>query len=87
VGVTAGSRVVPGRKPMTRDDDDDDNNNNNNNNTYSVAIIIIIIVSCQCFLPGIIIIIIIIQWVFIQVPAEQHKCQILSQNEGTNKKL
>jgi hypothetical protein len=36
VGVTAGSREVPGRKPMTRDDDDDnnnDNNNNNNNNT------------------------------------------------------
>jgi hypothetical protein len=37
VGVTAGSREVPGRKPVTRDDDDDDdddddNNNNNNNN-------------------------------------------------------
>jgi hypothetical protein len=37
VGVTAGSREVPGRKPVTRDndvddddeDDDDDNNNNN----------------------------------------------------------
>jgi hypothetical protein len=35
VGVTAGSREVPGRKPVIRyddDDDDDDNNNNNNNN-------------------------------------------------------
>jgi hypothetical protein len=35
VGVTAGSREVTGRKPVTRDDDDDDddeNNNNNNNN-------------------------------------------------------
>jgi hypothetical protein len=35
VGVTAGSREVPGRKPVTRDnnnnDDDDDDNNNNNN--------------------------------------------------------
>jgi hypothetical protein len=37
VGVTAGSREVPGRKPVTRDnnDDDDDNNNNNNNNNLS----------------------------------------------------
>jgi hypothetical protein len=41
VGVTAGSREVPGRKPVTRDndnddddDDDDDNNNNNNNFVY-----------------------------------------------------
>jgi hypothetical protein len=42
MGVTAGSREVPGREPVTRDndddvhdddyyDDDDDNNNNNNN--------------------------------------------------------
>jgi hypothetical protein len=30
VGVTAGSREVPGRKPVTRDNDDDDNNNKNN---------------------------------------------------------
>jgi Flp pilus assembly CpaE family ATPase len=28
VGITAGSREVPGRKPVTRDN----NNNNNNNN-------------------------------------------------------
>jgi hypothetical protein len=37
VGVTAGSREVPGRKSVTRDNnnDDDDNNNNNNNNNYS----------------------------------------------------
>jgi hypothetical protein len=40
VGVTAGSRAVPGRKPVTRDnnndddyDDDTNNDNNNNNNT------------------------------------------------------
>jgi hypothetical protein len=37
VGITAGSREVPERKPVTRDnndsnDDDDDNNNFNNNN-------------------------------------------------------
>jgi hypothetical protein len=37
VGVSAGSREVPGRKPVTRDnnnnnDDDDDDDNNNNNN-------------------------------------------------------
>jgi hypothetical protein len=35
VGVTAGSREVPGRKPVTRDnddDDDDDDDYNNNNN-------------------------------------------------------
>jgi hypothetical protein len=31
VGVTAGSRELPGRKPVTRDNDDDDNNNSNNN--------------------------------------------------------
>jgi hypothetical protein len=30
-GVTAGSREVPGRKPVTRDND---NNNNNNNKVY-----------------------------------------------------
>jgi hypothetical protein len=32
LGVIAGSREVPGRKPVTRDniDDDDDNDNNNN---------------------------------------------------------
>jgi hypothetical protein len=32
VGVTAGSREVPGKKPVTGDDDDNNNNNNNNNN-------------------------------------------------------
>jgi hypothetical protein len=32
VGVTAGSRQVPGRKPVTRD------NNNNNNNTLIVVV-------------------------------------------------
>jgi len=44
VGITAGSREVPGRKGLWQeisisyndndndDDDDDDNNNNNNNN-------------------------------------------------------
>jgi hypothetical protein len=31
VGFTAGSREVPGRKPVTRDND---NNNNNNNNKH-----------------------------------------------------
>jgi hypothetical protein len=42
VGVTAGSREVLGRKPVTRDNnndddvDDDDNNNNNNNNNNNV---------------------------------------------------
>jgi hypothetical protein len=30
VGVTAGSREVPGRKPVTRDNNDINNNNNNN---------------------------------------------------------
>ena len=33
MGITAGSREVPGRKLVTRDNndyDDDDNNNNNN---------------------------------------------------------
>jgi hypothetical protein len=29
VGVTAGSREVPGRKPVTRDNDDDDDDDNN----------------------------------------------------------
>jgi hypothetical protein len=35
VGITAGSREVPGRKPVTRDNNNNnnDNNNNNNNNT------------------------------------------------------
>jgi hypothetical protein len=32
VGVTAGSREVPGRKPVTRDND----NNNNNNNNFKI---------------------------------------------------
>jgi hypothetical protein len=41
VGITAGSRELPGRKPVTRDkndddDYDDDNNNNNNNNVNSL---------------------------------------------------
>jgi hypothetical protein len=38
VGFTAGSREVPARKLVTRDnnddDDDDDDDNNNNNNVY-----------------------------------------------------
>jgi hypothetical protein len=34
MGVTAGSREVPGRKPVTRDNDN--NNNNNNNNAENV---------------------------------------------------
>jgi hypothetical protein len=35
VGVTAVSREVPGRKPVTRDnnDDDDDDDDNKNNST------------------------------------------------------
>jgi hypothetical protein len=37
VGITAGSREVPGRKPVTiHNNDDDDNNNNNNNNNRSL---------------------------------------------------
>jgi hypothetical protein len=32
VGVTADSREVPGRKPVTRDDDDDDDDDDDNNN-------------------------------------------------------
>jgi hypothetical protein len=32
VRVTAGSREVPGRKPVTTENNDDDDNNNNNNN-------------------------------------------------------
>jgi hypothetical protein len=32
VGITAGSREVPGRKPVTRDNDNNDGNSNNNNN-------------------------------------------------------
>jgi hypothetical protein len=31
VGVTAGSREVPGRKAVTRENSDNNNNNNNNN--------------------------------------------------------
>jgi hypothetical protein len=30
VGVTAGSRELPGRKPVTIDNNDNNNNNNNN---------------------------------------------------------
>jgi hypothetical protein len=30
VGITAGSREVPGRKPVTRDNNNNNNNNNNN---------------------------------------------------------
>jgi hypothetical protein len=40
VGVTASSREVPGRKPVTRDnndDDDDDDDDNINNNTQAHA--------------------------------------------------
>jgi hypothetical protein len=32
MGFTAGSREVPGRKPVTRGNDDGDNNDDNNNN-------------------------------------------------------
>jgi hypothetical protein len=39
VGVTAGSREVPGRKPVTRD--------NNNNIKIIIIIIIIIIIKIQ----------------------------------------
>jgi hypothetical protein len=35
VWVTAGSREVPGRKPVTRDNDDDNNDDDDNNNTNS----------------------------------------------------
>jgi hypothetical protein len=34
VGITAGSREVPGRKPVTRDNNNNNNNNNNNSNYY-----------------------------------------------------
>jgi hypothetical protein len=34
VGITAGSREVPGRKPVTRDN----NNNNNNNKHYNMLL-------------------------------------------------
>jgi hypothetical protein len=34
VGITAGSREIPGRKPLTRDNSN--NNNNNSNNTTNV---------------------------------------------------
>jgi hypothetical protein len=38
VGVTAGSREVPGRKPVIRDSNNNNNsiNNNNNNNNNNV---------------------------------------------------
>jgi hypothetical protein len=39
VGITAGSREVPGRKPVTRD--------NNNNNIIILIIIIILKASCK----------------------------------------
>jgi hypothetical protein len=43
-GVTAGTREVPGRKPVTRDnydgDDYDNNNNNENNNNRGIALLI-----------------------------------------------
>jgi hypothetical protein len=32
-GVTAVSREVPGRKPVTRDNNDDDDDDDNNNNS------------------------------------------------------
>jgi hypothetical protein len=45
VGVSAGSREVPGRKPVTRekkdDDDDDDDDDNNNNNAYSLRVVFV----------------------------------------------
>jgi hypothetical protein len=44
VGVTAGSREVPGRKPVTRDNDDDDDDNNNNNILIYIYIYIYILV-------------------------------------------
>jgi hypothetical protein len=34
VGITAGSREVPGRKGVTRDDVNNNNDNNNNNAHY-----------------------------------------------------
>jgi hypothetical protein len=43
VGITGGSREVPGRKPVTRD------NNNNNNNNIIIIIIIIIIYGVSVF--------------------------------------
>jgi hypothetical protein len=39
VGVTAGSREVSGRKPVTRDSNDDENNNNNNTGTSDMGTI------------------------------------------------
>jgi hypothetical protein len=37
VGITVGSRELPGKRPVTRDinNNDDNNNNNNNNNNYT----------------------------------------------------
>jgi hypothetical protein len=37
VGITAGSREVPGRKPVTRDNNDNNNNNNNNNQSVKLS--------------------------------------------------
>jgi hypothetical protein len=36
VGITAGSREVPGRKGLTREDVNNNNNNNNNNNSIII---------------------------------------------------
>jgi hypothetical protein len=33
VGITAGSRGVPGRKPVTRDNDDSDDDDDDDDNT------------------------------------------------------
>jgi hypothetical protein len=38
VGFTAGSRQVPGRNPVTRDNNDNNNNNNNNSNNKFLAL-------------------------------------------------
>jgi hypothetical protein len=37
VGVTAGSREVPGRKPVTRENNGNNNSNNNNNNVVQFS--------------------------------------------------
>jgi hypothetical protein len=39
VGITAGSREVPGRNPVTRDN----NNNNNNNNNLNIGTTLLIL--------------------------------------------
>jgi hypothetical protein len=36
VEANAGSREVPGRRPVTRDNNDDDNNDNNNTNNNNI---------------------------------------------------